>query len=525
MDPQPLPSSWVQPAAPLRPRLIKLSALDNLTAPVYPSPTHFFPLKPGVDPKQIYEDCRRGLARYIYQHPHLPGTFVKDETGRNSIQIHPAPYAGVKFEFCDHRDATDMPSFEEFEKFGWPFADGDQDGLSKLRPKNFPTAQDGDPVLAPQFNVIRGGIVLTMSIAHAMCDLVQCMDFVGSWARHTCAVANARIMNLPEPPLPEQMAATLTDRSPLTPDVPIEPSIDKLVARAARFTNWTLIDPRDPGKMRDTLDCIFTKARLTDGDLANSTEDELRTLSTSVWTFPHSSMKHLNLIAERASLEGTKLSSIDCLTAFTWLRFFMAKWAPGKPGADPAPTSSRIVYAGSVRHRLASPMPSSYLPTCVDLFPVTASSSDLTPATPAALVNVARMIRSSNQAWSEEVFRELLEISQMHPMSPGLVPSGPLDTLVTDHTRGRTNMLEDWGPDLGQCVAFREPYLGRVPPLGEITLQTRWDNGDVDVMFAGEAVVMQRLLNDKDMKAMASCRFVMDDFPRVAAKSRRAAKL
>jgi hypothetical protein len=525
MDPKTLPSSWVEPARPVRPSLIRLSALDNLTAPVYPSPTEFFPLKPDADPRQLYEDCKRGLARYLYQHPHLSGRIVKDETGRNSIEIPPPPYAGVNLEFHDHRDIKEMPSYEEFRKFGWPLADGDQDGLGKLRQKVFPSSQTGDPIVIAQFNVIKGGIVLHMSVAHAICDLVQCRDMMGSWARNTCAVATARTKNLPEPPLPQQVAANLMDRSPMTPNVQIEHDLDKLAARAANLPHWEMLDPRDPEKMGKTIDGLFTKARLTDNDLANFPEDKLRQMSSCVWTFPQSSIKTLRLLAERASPKDTRMSSLDCLTAFTWQRYFAAKWAPDSPGAEPIPTTTRIVYVGSVRPRLTPPLPLDYMPACVDFFPVTAQTGDFTSAAPETLAKTAAMIRSSNNSWSEEAFHEMLEIAQMHPMNPGVVPKGPLEALVTDHTRLSPAMLEDWGPGLGRCEAYRSPYFGREIPGGEITLMPGHGSGEVNVMFAGEAVVMERLRNDKKMNALASCQFTMDDFVKRVAKDRRSSKL
>ncbi|KAJ5561473.1 hypothetical protein N7461_000234 [Penicillium sp. DV-2018c] len=525
MDPQTLPSSWVEPARPVRPSLIKLSTLDNLTAPVYPSPTEFFPLKPDVDPRQLYEDCKHGLARYLYEHPHLAGRIVKDETGRNSIEIRPPPYAGVDFEFHDLRGIKEMPTYDEFKRYGWPLADGDQDGLGRLRQEVFPGAQDGDPIVVARFNVIKGGIVLHMSIAHAICDLVQCMDMLGSWARHTCAVATARTKNLPEPPLPPQVPANLVDRLPMAPDVQTEHDLDKLAARVSNLPNWTMLDPRDPQKMYEKIDGLFTKARLTDNDLAGSPEDKLRQLSSCVWTFPQSSIKKLKLALERASSKDTRLSSIDCLTAFTWQRFFKAKCAPGVPGPEPAPQTTHIVYVGSVRHRLTPPLPLNYMPACVDFFPITNKTDGFTSATPETLAKAATMIRSCNKSWREEPFRELLEIAQMHPMNPGVVPEGPLDALVTDHTRATPGVLEDWGPGLGRCEAYREPYFGREFPRGEITLMPAHGKGDVDVMFAGEAVVMERLRNDKEMNALASCRFVVEDFVKRIAKDRRSSKL
>jgi hypothetical protein len=105
----------------------------------------------------------------------------------------------------------------------------------------------------------------------------------------------------------------------------------------------------------------------------------------------------------------------------------------------------------------------------------------------------------------------MIKIAQMHPMNSGLVPRGPLDVLVTDHTR--------------RFEAYREPYFGRVLPRGEIIFLPGRENGEVNDMFAGEAVVFERLKNDKDLDAVASCQFIMDDFVKRAAKNRRLAKL
>lgn len=121
------------------------------------------------------------------------------------------------------------------------------------------------------------------------------------------------------------------------------------------------------------------------------------------------------------------------------------------------------------------------------------------------------MIRQSNVSWSEEEFHKMIEVAQAHPKNPGLIPRGPIDALVTDHTCATAPVLEDWGPELGRCEVMRGPCLGREIPRGEITLLPRWSNGQVDVMFAGEAVVMARLKNNGHMNAMASCQFVMND--------------
>ncbi|CEI67729.1 hypothetical protein FVEN_g9539 [Fusarium venenatum] len=525
MDRQILSSSWVEPVGFVRPATIELSALDNLTASVYPTPTKFFPLMPEADPIQLYDDCKRGLARYLYQCPIFCGKIIKHETGRMSVDIPPAPYAGAKFEYYDHRNDKEIPSYDEFRSFGWPFADGNKDGLKKLCPDNFPTTETGDPVIIPRFNVIRGGIVLMMSATHATGDLVQFIDFMKNWAAHTRSVSNARLSNQPEPPAPEQVAAHLMDRSPMMPNVPNEPDLDKVASRAENIPHWTMLDPRDPEKMGDTLQTLFTTARLTDHDLVNYTEGALREPSVSVWVFPKSSVESLRDMAQKASAGLSKLSIVDCLTAFTWQCFFVAKWAPGQSGQQTVPDMSRIVYLGSVRSRLASPLPLDYMPACVDVFTVDVETRVFASLSPESLAKTAANIRDSNRNWDERRFCDMLEVAQMHPMNPGIVPEGPLDALATDHTRLSAAVLENWGPGLGQCEAFREPYLGRVPPPGEITLLPRCNNGDIGVMFAGEAAVLERLRDNEDLNAMASCQFIMHDFAKMASKCRKASKL
>ncbi|KAJ6786418.1 hypothetical protein PWT90_04040 [Aphanocladium album] len=524
MAAQEIPTSWVQPAGPVTPCLIQLSALDNLTARIYPSPTFFFPLQPDVEPRKLYEACARGLARYMYEKPYLAGIHKTDDTGRTSIEILPAPHAGANLPYCDHREIRGMPSYSELKKFGWPFADGSRDGLSALRPDNFPFPmfKTGDPILIPQFNILRGGIVLVLSISHAMGDLVQCKDFMQGWARHTNSVAISWVTGEPEPPLPAQVASQLIDRSPLSPVVETEYDIEKLASKARDIPHWSLLDPRDPEEIGRQVEELFNRARLTDQDLSIHSEDVLRESSVSIWNFPKDSLAKLKSTALGVLGDGARLSTVDCLTSFTWQRLFAAKWAPGMSGPSSVPKKTQIVYAGSVRTRVNVPV--DYLPACVDLFPVSEDTAEAATASPQNLARMATLIRGSSNSWSKDGFMQLLETAQMHPMNPGLIPKGPLDALVTEHTRLRGALLEDWGPGMGHCEAYREPYLGRLIPPGEITLLPTL-NGDVDVMFAGEAVMMERLKHDPQLNSLASCQYSLGDVTRRVAKDRRASAL
>jgi hypothetical protein len=113
----------------------------------------------------------------------------------------------------------------------------------------------------------------------------------------------------------------------------------------------------------------------------------------------------------------------------------------------------------------------------------------------------------------------MLALSQRTPMSPGFMPRGPIDLLCTDHSRVPSVRTNSWGPALGSPIAYREPYLGREPPAGEITVLPRCENGDLEVMVSAERVVMGRLVEDGDLRRWGVRQFVMHDV--VEEKRRR----
>ena len=115
----------------------------------------------------------------------------------------------------------------------------------------------------------------------------------------------------------------------------------------------------------------------------------------------------------------------------------------------------------------------------------------------------------------------LLSLSQRTPFSPGFVPRGPIDVLVTDHSRGSSVLEADWG-GLSSPVAYREPQLGRDPPAGKVTIMPRCKNGDLEVMISAEKVVLDRLKQDADLSMRSDLIFLLHDV--VAEKKKRDAK-
>lgn len=516
-------SAWVEPITALKPRLISCSAIENLCAHVYPTLTLFFPLR-AQDEKNVFvhfEHMRQGLSRLIYQNPILAGTLRQDARGAFSVEIPEAPQAGARFYFCDVSEDSTYPTFDQFAKAGYPLADGNLDGLSKLRPDPFPASEDGDPVIVPQLTHLKGGLVVYCAFSHLVGDLVLGREIPLQWAKHTRAVAEAALTRQPSPPVPSQYPEILMDRSRLLPAVGGPLSVAEMKEMGGNLPNFKPFDPTDMAGTMAELQNFMPKAHISTND--SRSEDELRRTTMGVWHFSLRSLKAMQKAALDTAPAGAKISVMDAFMAYLWQRFFCAKYALTDSGEGNKPMESTLIFAGDVRRRLDPPMPQEYLGAAVDVLRVKLSRSDLLPqaATHEGLGPIATAVRRSNGEWSEQQYITLLELAQRAPVSPGFVPRGPIDLLVTDHTRLSPTLDADWGPGLGKTVAFREPYMGRTCPSGEMTLLARWQNGDIEVMIAGEGITLERLSADADMNRMSTRIFIMHDVLEATRKADR----
>ncbi|GAB7327924.1 hypothetical protein MBLNU13_g11700t1 [Cladosporium sp. NU13] len=519
-------SSWVQPSLPVRARSLSCSAIENLCARVYPSPTFFFPLDPNDDPLQHYAHLARGLSRLFNQLPFLAGRLRQDARGAFTIEIPTAPETGARFYYADLSKDFTFPSFQELRDAGFPYGDGQSDGSSRLRPNPFPEHEDGCPVIIPQLSHVRGGLILTCSYSHLIGDLLMLPTWCNNWALQTREVASAATEGRAEVLVPEQCADYLIDRTRLTPPNPGLMSFVELNHLSKVIPDWLLVDPTNAialENMRSIVPPAYVRPSQT------ATEQESCIPTSGVWRFPLASLNALHSAVQGASEIGTKTSTMDVLTAYLWAHMFRAKYAPSSvsQGHAHVPKHSEIVYAGDVRRRLDPPLPRDYLGAAVDLFRCSAETPKLVTSSTeaeelASIAELATAIRQSNANWSEADYMTLLSLSQRTPFSPGFVPRAPVDVLVTDHSRGSSVLMADWGYGLGSPIAYREPYLGRNPPVGEVTIMPRCINGDLEVMISAEKVVLDRLKQDVDLSMRSDLVFVLHDV--VAEKKRRDAK-
>ncbi|KAK5128549.1 hypothetical protein LTR85_003220 [Meristemomyces frigidus] len=514
-------SAWVEPIQPLVPRIIKCSAIENLCAHVYPTPSLFLPLQSGEEANVYthFENMRQGLSRVLYEIPILAGTLQQDTRGAFSVEIPEAPHAGARFYFCDVSKDPKYPTFEQLAAAGFPLADGNLDGLEKLRPDPFPASEAGDPVIVTQFTHLRGGIIVYCAFSHLVGDLVLGREYPVQWATHTRLVTEAALRHQPTPPIPSQYPEALMDRSRLLPAVGGPLSVEEMKERGKGLPNFKPFDPMDMAGTMAELQNLMPKAHVSPNEMRS--EEDLRRTTMGVWRFSLASLKAIRKSASESDSSGERITIMDAFIAFLWQRFFGAKYALPSPRDGDRPDKSTLVFAGDVRRRLNPPLPQAYLGAAVDIFRVEMSREDILPHRGRldGLGPLATAIRRSNGQWSEQQYMTLLELAQRAPVSPGFVPKGPIDLLVTDHTRLSPILDADWGPGLGKTVAFREPYFGRTCPGGEMTLLARGQNGDIEVMVAGESITLERLSADADMSRMSTRVFTMHHVLEAARKS------
>lgn len=222
--------------------------------------------------------------------------------------------------------------------------------------------------------------------------------------------------------------------------------------------------------------------------------------SSGIWRFTPSKLRAL-IDAVRRVDPGVKLSPFDIVTAFIWQRFCVAKRG-NRRGNEPH--NAQIVTAMDVRRKLNPPLPPTFLGACVDLVRVCVDRDILKPQQDQwkGISGIAKSVRQFGNEWNEANYMEMLKLSRRTPMSPGLIPKGPIDMLVTDHAMVALGLRADWGGELGCSVVLREPYIARETPRGELIILPRQPNEDIEVMLSAEQIVLERLLADDVMSAV-----------------------
>jgi hypothetical protein len=328
---------------------------------------------------------------------------------------------------------------------------------------------------------------LTPSACSLITDLAQGTALMVRWAKFTKQVTEAAGKPVPIPrqlPWPDRMRLLPAQESPL----------EKEEIKTINETSTThfVLDPTDTEKMLEDIDGIFVKA-----DVTGATEEQLDYYlenTTGIWRFTPSKLRALTDAVRRVD-PSVKLSQFDIVTAFVWQRICLAKRGDNR---DNVPQTAQIVTAIDVRRKLNPPLPATFLGACVDLVRVSVDRDVLEPQKDMwkGISGIAKKVRQFGTAWSEADYMDMLKLSLRTPLCPGVLPRGPIDMLVTDHSMFALCLQADWGGELGRSVVLREPYIGRETSRGEVIILPKQPNGDLEVVISAEEIVLERLMAD-----------------------------
>ncbi|CAI6014629.1 unnamed protein product, partial [Clonostachys chloroleuca] len=416
-----------------------------------------FPLETDADYDELYEKLRIGLAHTIRSIPWIAGVIGPEEGSEiknNRIQIVDST-SGLSF--C-YRDLTDvLPPYEDLKTNGFPLSKLSTDELGPIGVM----AEPPQPVMKAQASFVKGGLLLSVGIHHAVGDATALDTIVGTWAQNTAAANGSGSFSTYDSPS--------HDREPLMNGISGAPLSD--------FPEYQLIPA-----------AILQPPQMP---------PQLPSLVTHVFCFSPQALAKLKCSA-------AAFSTNDALCAFLWSRMTVARWTGGasSPQDDIKNKSSSIWYAINIRSRTSPPLPSTYLGNgsmCTTTEPLAAT----TLLGDNGLTEAATTIRKSLVAFNSP---------SRVPLTIGLLSSRPDPTdfalpfnaflgpnvVATSWTDVKV-YERNWGA-LGFIDSMRVPGEGSD---GNIIILPRLRDGSLEAVVGLESEAMSRLLADEQFSKFA----------------------
>ncbi|KAH6971223.1 transferase [Ilyonectria sp. MPI-CAGE-AT-0026] len=451
-----------QHGLPKSPCAQKLTALDMSMPRLYGARWILcFPLQPGTDTAQVYENLKLGLAHTIKSVPWIGGNIAPEEgqdPKDNRIQIVDSS-DGVRFPYCDLTGT--LPSYEELRKDNFP--------LSKLSTAQLGPigvfAEGPQPVMAAQANFIQNGLLLAVGVHHSACDASALDNIVGIWSANTAAASGSGSFTTYD--------AQSNDRSPLMKGMS--------GAQLGDFPEYILVP--SAGSSMPQMPATF----------------QMPPLVTRIFRFSPEALAGLKAAA-------AAFSTHDALCAFIWRHMTLARRNPdaSTSGTDgnSGDETSVLAFAVNIRGHTSPPLPPTYLGNA-SMASVTSRFPTSTLTADDGLSHAAAAVRKSLAA-----FRSPSRV----PLTIGILNSRPDPTdfklsynaflgpdIVSTSWADLRVYQNDWGV-LGCVESFRTPGEGAD---GVIVVFPRLKDGGLEVTVALELGAMERLLQDEQFNRTA----------------------
>lgn len=415
-----------------------------------------FPLPPGTDKAQVYENLKEGLAHTIRSIPWVAGK-VGPEKGQdpkyNRIQVVNSS-AGVKFPF--HDLTAILPPYTQLKEERFPLS---KLLTAQLGPMGALPEGSDQPVMAAQANFIEGGLLLTVGVHHSVCDASALDAIVNTWSRNTAASSGSSKSFT-------SYDAQSNNRSPLMKGMPGADLVD--------FPEYTLPPPAN-----------------VDTQVLPGMTFDMPPLAARVFHFSPESLAKLKEAA-------AAFSTNDALCAFIWQRITLARTRSGFFN-DPSSgeETSALAFAINIRNQTSPPLPPTYLGNA-SMASITKRLTISTLVSSNALSQAAAAIRKSLGA-----FRGPSRV----PLTIGLLDSRPDPTdfklafnaflgpdVVATSWADLKVYESEWGA-LGRVDSFRVPGEGAD---GSVMILPRLKDGGLEVSIGLRLDVMETLLQDDE---------------------------
>lgn len=322
-------------------------------------------------------------------------------------------------------------------------------------------AEPPQPVMRAQASFVKGGLLLSVGIHHAVGDATALDTIVGTWAQNTAAANGSGSFSTYDSPS--------HDREPLMNGISGAPLSD--------FPEYQLIPA-----------AILQPPQMP---------PQLPSLATHVFCLSPQALAKLKSSA-------AAFSTNDALCAFLWSRMTVARWTGGasSPQDDIKNKSSSMWYAINIRSRTSPPLPPTYLGNgsmCTTTEPLAAT----TLLGDNGLTQAATTIRKSLVAFNSP---------NRVPLTIGLLSSRPdptdfalpfnafLGPNVVATSWADVKVYErNWGA-LGFIDSMRVPGEGSD---GNIIILPRLRDGSLEAVVGLESEAMSRLLADEQFNQFA----------------------
>jgi hypothetical protein len=439
---------------PCTPFTLYLSSYDKTWVAMHSKRIFCFSLPDDADPETLIGELHTALKRTVHELPWLAGSVVPLSTlqeGAPPWNWTIIPEGDCQLVVKDLSQTLDYAVLRD-SHFSQSLLDGDT--LCPL-PQAAYFQQDPVPVCRVQANLVRGGLLLVVSIAHTACDGQGITEVIGRLVYHTRHAGS---------PTPSPVAAPeyLADRrTVLSGHGPGD---------IAQHPAWTAYPGGRPPVPMDGATCRT-----------------FRISPANVAALKDAALADAAALAP-ADAPAPWLSSHDAISALFYTRVALARHRAGIASND-APM--RLVASVDCRARLGLPAP--YHGNAIA--PVAAVLPLVALGNPHALGRVALALRAQIAGVRGADLRDVLAFVEREGggVQLAFAQLGPHTLFLTSHWRFDMHAL-DFGPRLGRIGALRLPVTGMLPGLHVVL--PRLPDGGCEVMVSEAERTMAELAKD-----------------------------